>query len=235
MITQLRYNLKIVLPTLVWTGILSVVLIAFVLLGHFSMDNFSTATAAGAAEQFIPLITAFFTAGVLDVEMKRGAHEVMCSKHRPLWHTLTYRVLVTLLLALGLGTAMLLIQHFFLAYLPVGMLLLAAIPPALCMGLIALWLRVRLGNAFIGYVAAIAIWIVNLIIGASQSGSSGFDINPLFNPNSYTQRITAAANNTLDSTPYVDWWWVSKIALMIVAALIFWSITRRVENLVEAD
>jgi hypothetical protein len=235
MMTQLRYNLKIVMPTLLWTGILSIALTILVLLGHFSLDKFDVPVASGAAEQFIPLIAAFFMAGVLDVEMKRGAHEVICSKHRPLWQTLSYRIVVTLLLALCLGAVMMLIEHFFLKPLPVGMLLLVAIPPALCTGLISLWLRIRLGNAFIGYVAAIVFWLINLVVGMTQSGPAGLDLNPLFNPNSYTQRLQAIAASAVESTPYVDWWWVNKLALVLLSVVIYWSITRRVEQLVEAD
>lgn len=236
MLTLLRYNLKIVAPTLLWTGLLVLILVALVLLGQFNAGSqFKVETAGNLAEQFIPLIAAFFAAGVLDAEMKRGAHELLCSKYRPLWHTLLYRLGVALLLALLVGAALLLALNFGVRRLPIGMLLLAATPSALCLALISLWMRLRLGNAFMGYMAALAVWLVNLVMSVIESTLGGIVINPLLTMTSYTHRLHAAAAGALDTTPFVDWWWVSKLALLAISAIIFMSVTRRVENLVEAD
>jgi hypothetical protein len=233
MLTQLRYNLKIVAPTLGWTVVLVIGLTTLVLLGQFSIEGYSLGNAAELSEQFIPLLAAFFTAGVLDAEMKRGAHEVLRSKALPLWQTLGYRILIALVLSFALSAIMLLIVHFNLLRLPVGILLLSAFPPACCMGVISLWIRVRLGNAFMGYLAAIAMWVGSIVMSTVEQ--EGMSVNPLFSFTSYTNLVKATASRTLESTPYVDWWWVSKIALVIVSVVIFWSITRRVEQLVEAD
>ena len=236
MLTLLRYNLKIVAPTFLWTGLLVFILVALVLLGQFNAGrDFKVETAGSLAEQFIPLMAAFFAAGVLDAEMKRGAHELLCSKHRPLWQTVLYRLTVALLLALLVGAAMLLALHFGVQHLPIGMLLLAATPSALCLALISLWMRLRLGNAFMGYMAALAVWLANLVMSAIESTLGGIVINPLLTMTSYTHRLHAEAAGALETTPFVDWWWVSKVALLIVSAVIFISVTRRVENLVEAD
>ncbi|MBV9865608.1 MAG: hypothetical protein JO316_09680 [Abitibacteriaceae bacterium] len=228
--------MRIVAPTLLWTGILVFILVALVLLAQFSASShFKVETAGTLAEQFIPLIAAFFSAGVLDAEMKRGAHELLRSKYRPLWHTLLYRLVVSLLLALLVGTIMLGALHWGVKRLPLGMLLLASIPSALCLALISLWTRLRLGNAFMGYMAALAVWLANLVMTTIETGLGGIVINPLLTMTSYTHRLHAEAAGALETTPFVDWWWVSKIALMVVSAIIFYSVTRRVENLVEAD
>jgi len=125
--------------------------------------------------------------------------------------------------------------HWGVKRVPLGMLLLASFPSSLCLALIALWTRVRLGNAFIGYMVALAVWMANFVTGFFMGGLLKIHINPLLTLSSYTDRLIAEAQGTVENTPYVDWWWVSKGALVVVSFLIFLSITRRVENLVEAD
>jgi hypothetical protein len=236
MLSLIRYNLKIVAPTLLWTGILVAILVGLVLFGQFRHpESFNTEAAASLAEQLIPLIAAFFCAGVLDVEMKRGAHELVRSKRRPLWHTVGYRLAVSLAIALLLGWAVLLVLHFGIRRVPVGMLMLASVPSALVLALVSLWTRIRLGNAFIGYMVALAAWLANIILGSLERSPLGISINPLLTLTSYTNRVHAAAAGALETTPYVDWWWVSKLALVGISFIIFISITRRVENLVEGD
>jgi len=236
MLSLIRYNLKIVAPTLIWTGLLVLILVGLVLFGQFNAgDEFKIETAGTLAEQFIPLIAAFFAAGILDAEMKRGAHELLRSKQRPLWFTLVYRLVVCLALALLLGAGMLAALHWGIKPLPVGMLLLAAVPSALCLALISLWMRVRLGSAFIGYMAALAVWLASLLLNTLESNLGGIVINPLLTLGSYTHRLHAEAAGALETTPYVDWWWMSKIALLLVSFFLLLSVVRRVEQLVEAD
>lgn len=115
------------------------------------------------------------------------------------------------------------------------MLLLAAAPSALCLALLSLWTRVRLGNAFVGYLLALAAWLTNELSVRFVSGVLGISINPLLTLTSYTERLQAEAAGALDTTPYVDWWWVSKLALLAVSFGLFVSLTRHVEQLVEAD
>ncbi len=236
MIAQLRYNLKIVAPTLLWTGLLVGALVALVLFAQFRNPKGFDAVAAGSlAEQLVPLIAAFFSAGVLDVEMKRGAHELLRSKRRPLWHTVGYRLLVSISITLLLGAALLAVLHFGIKRVPLGMLLLASVPSSLCLATVSLWTRVRLGNAFVGYMVAVAAWLANLTAGALQNTPLHISINPLLTLTSYTDRLYAEAAGAVETTPYVDWWWVSKIALALLSLAVFASITRRVEHLVEAD
>ncbi|MFN3647942.1 MAG: hypothetical protein ACK47B_00065 [Armatimonadota bacterium] len=236
MIAQLRYNLKIVAPTLLWSGILVGALVALVLWVQFrNTEPFSAGTASSLAEQLVPVIAAFFSAGVLDAEMKRGAHELLRSKRRPLWHTVGYRVLVAVAAALLVGLGMLLALHFGLRRVPLGMILLACIPPSLCLALVSLWTRVRLGNAFIGYVVALAAWLGIFFTEGVLGPVLGIRINPLLTFSSYTDLLNARAAGAEAATPYVDWWWASKVALLVVSAAVFVSITRRVENLVEGD
>jgi hypothetical protein len=235
MIALARYNLAIVAPTLIWTGILIAALVALILFGQFrDPEQFNAVAAASLAEQLIPLVAAFFSAGVLDAEMKRGAHELLRSKRSPLWSTVAYRLAVAVLLALFIGAGMLLLLHFGIKRVPLGMILLAAVPSSICLALVSLWTRVRLGNAFIGYMVALAVWLANLAT-AGMAMAFGISINPLLTLTSYTERLQAAAAGALETTAYVDWWWVSKGALLVVSLLIFMSITRRVENLVEGD
>ena len=240
-----RYNLKIVLPTLLWTGILVGILVALILFAQFRWSGtFAEETAASLAEQVIPLIAAFFAAGVLDAEMKRGAHELLRSKRRPLWQTVAFRLGAALAISLAVGWGMLAALHLGIRRVPLGTLLLVSIPPSLCLALVSLWVRIRLGNAFIGYTVALAVWLFQVLIGGT-SALPGFQFNPLrnlgvhLNPlltfSSYTDRVAAAAAGALETTPYVDWWWVSKIALLVVSLGLFASITRRVEQLVEGD
>lgn len=235
MITQARYNLKIVAPTLVITGVLVFLLVALVLFTQFrNRGRYEVEEAGMLAEQLIPMIAAFFSAGVLDAELKRGVHELLASKRRPLWHTVAYRLAVSLGLALLIGAGVLAAVHFGIRPLPFGMLMLASVPSALCLALISLWVRVRLGNAFIGHTVALAVWLFNVFTGALLP-RLGIVFNPLFTLNSYSDRLHAAAAGALETTPYVDWWWVNKLALLAVSACIFTSITRRVEHLVEGD
>lgn len=231
----LRYNLKIVAPTLLWTGVLVTLLVGMVLFNQFrNADQFKVTDAGSLAEHLIPLIAAFFSAGVLDAELKRGAHELLRSKRRPLWNTVAYRLAASVGLALLIGTGVLCALHFGIKKLPLGMLLLASIPTALVMALVSLWTRIRFGNVFIGYMVALAVWVANVIM-ALMVAALGIQVNPLLNLNSYTDRLAAADAGALQTTPYVDWWWVSKLALLVVASVVFWSVTRRVEHLVEGD
>lgn len=235
MLSLLRYNLKIVAPTLIWTGILVTLLVGMVLFHQFRhADQFKVADAGSLAEHLVPLIAAFFSAGVLDAELKRGAHELLRARRKPLWHTVAYRLAVSVGLALLIGVGVLGAIHFGIRRLPLGMLLLAALPTALALALVSLWTRVRFGNVFIGYVVAVAVWVAN-VITALMVAALGVQLNPLLNLNSYTDRLTAIETDALLTTPYVDWWWVSKLALLLVAGVIFWSVTRRVEHLVEGD
>jgi hypothetical protein len=236
MISLLRYNWQIVAPTMIWTGILVLVTLALILFSLFRDPTGVNAEAmASHAEQTIPLIAAFLAGGVLDAEMKRGAHELLRSKRRPLWHTVAYRLGVSVFLALLIGAGLFALVHFGIKKIPVGMLLLAATPPALCLGVVSLWTRIRLGNAFIGYMVALAVWLANVVLGLLRQLPFPITINPLLTMTSFTDRLHAEAAGTLLTTPYVDWWWVSKIALVVVAGGIFAGITRRVENLVEGD
>lgn len=235
MISLFRHNLKIVAPTLLWTGILVTLLVALTLLGQFqNSTSFNNETAASLAEQTVPIIAAFFAAGVLDFEMKRGAHELLRSKRRPLWHTVAYRLFITVSLALLIGLGMLVTLHYGIRHVPVGMLMVASAPSALCLALVSLWTRVRLGNAFVGYIVALGAWMVNFVVSLVAS-TTGIALNPLLTLSSFSERMHAQAAGSLETAPYVDWWWVSKIALLLVSAVLFTSITRRVENLVEAD
>ena len=85
-LSLLRHNLRIVAPTLIWTGLLVCLLCGMILFYQFRhTDQFNGSVAASLAEGLVPLIAAFFSAGVLDAELKRGAHELLRSKRRPLW------------------------------------------------------------------------------------------------------------------------------------------------------
>lgn len=235
MISLLRYNLKIVAPTVLWTGILVILLVALILFGQFrNPERFDVEAAGTMAEQLIPLIAAFFSAGVLDAEMKRGAHELLTSKRRPLWHTVAYRLGVSLALALAIGWGVLLALHFGIKHIPIGMLMLASVPSAVCLASLALWVRLRLGNAFIGHMVAMAVWLGNIFTGTLGS-RFGISFNPLLTLTGYSDRIHADAAGALETTPYVDWWWVNKLALVVVAGCVLLAVTRRVENLVEGD
>jgi hypothetical protein len=238
MIAQLRYNLKIVAPTLIWTGVLMVALSGLVLAGSLSVDSLRLRQVTAMAETFFPLIAGFFTAGVLDAEMKRGAHELLCSKREPLWRTLLYRVAIVFFLAMLVGFAVLLIIHFTALRLPIGRLLLVTLPGALLLGMVALWVRLSLGSALMGYLSIVGIWILGQILQALQGGPgnpSGINVNPLFNLSSYADFLEAEARHAVATTPYVDWWWVNKAALVMAAAAVFWIVTRRVETQAENE
>lgn len=235
MLSLLRYNLKIVAPTLLWTGMLVTLLVGMVLFNQFRhADQFKVGDAGSLAEHLVPLIAAFFSAGVLDAELKRGAHELLRSKRTPLWKTVAYRLAVSVGLSVIIGAAVLGALHFGIKHLPLGMLLLAGVPTALTLALVSLWTRVRFGNVFIGYVVAVAVWVGNVITSLLVA-ALGVQLNPLLNLSSYTDRLNAIEADALLTTPYVDWWWVSKLALLVVSAVVFWSVTRRVEHLVEGD
>lgn len=235
MLAQLRYNLVIVAPTLRWTSVLVGLLSAAVLFDQFRRARqFDAEAAASLAEQYVPLIAAFFSAGVLDTEMKRGAHELLRARCRPLWHTVAYRLLAALSLALLVGFAVLAVLHFGIKRVPLGTIMLASVPSSLCLALVSLWTRIRLGNAFIGYTVALAAWLANVFTGII-SAVLGISVNPLLTLSSLTDRLRAEAAGAAETTPYVDWWWVPKVALLVVSALIFLSVTRRVEHLVEGD
>lgn len=236
MIALLRHNLKIVLPTLLWTGMLVAALVGLVLFFQFRLRaNFTPESAGSLAEQLVPLIAAFFCTGVLDAELKRGAHELLCSKRTPLWHTVVLRVFVALGIALAIGWAVLLALHLGIKRLPLGMLMLAAIPSALALAMVSLWTRIRMGHAFIGYIVALAIWLANVFTGDLMGRLLGIPVNPLLTLTSYTDVLHAQAAGSLETTAYVDWWWVSKLALLVVSACLFIAVTRRVEQLVEGD
>jgi hypothetical protein len=145
------------------------------------------------------------------------------------------RLVVSVGLALLIGIATLLILHFGVRKLPLGWLITASVPSALALALVSLWTRVRLGNVFIGYVVALAAWAANYLTGDILGGQIGIHINPLLTLSGYTDRMNAMAAGRLDTTPYVDWWWVSKLALVGVSLLILASVSRRVERLVEGD
>ncbi|MGV3719919.1 MAG: hypothetical protein ACO1SX_03330, partial [Actinomycetota bacterium] len=108
MLHLLRHNLKIVAPTLIWTGILVTLLVGMVLFHQFrNAAQFKIGDAGSLAEHLGPLIAAFFSAGVLDAELKRGAHELLRSKRTPLWKTVAYRLAVSVGLSLLIGVGIL--------------------------------------------------------------------------------------------------------------------------------
>lgn len=235
MIALIRYNLKIVAPTLLWTGILVGLMLGLVLFFDFThMRQFSAANATWLAEWLLPVVAAFFAGGVLDAEMKRGAHELLRSKTRPLWHTVAYRLLASLGVTLLLGAVILALLWLGIKRFPYWMILLSAVPSCLVLALVSLWTRVRLGNSFMGYMVALTAWATNVITGIIGS-QLGITINPLLTLTSYGDRLQAERAGVVDSTPYADWWWVPKVALIVTSIVIFISITRRVENLVEGD
>lgn len=235
MISLLRYNLKIVAPTLLFTGIVVFLLVALNIFGLFhNAAHFQAEDAGRIAEQLTPVIAAFFSAGVLDAELKRGVHELLVSKRRPLWYTIAQRVGLSVLMALLIAAGMLTLIHAGIARIPLVWLMLASVPSSLCVTMVALWTRIRFGNAFIGHIMAVALWIFNGFTG-DLLARVGITFNPLFTLNSYSDRLHAAAAGALETTPYVDWWWVNKLALIAVSACIFMSVTRRVEQLVEGD
>ena len=235
MLATFRYNLKIVAPTLLWTGTLVSILSVLVLFFQFrGRDRFTAVTAGSLGEEFLPVVAAFFAGGAMDAELRRGAHELLRSHCVPLWHTVGYRLLVAVLLALGVGLVLLGTLYLGVRSFPLGMILLSATPPAICLATVSLWTRVRLGNAFIGYVVAVAAWVMNTLTG-QMARTTGIALNPLLTFSSYTDRLQAIAAGALDTTPYVDWWWASKLALMAAAGCVFWSLTRRIEHLTEGD
>jgi hypothetical protein len=211
-------------------------LVGMVLFFQFRMRAAFTAESAGSlSEELIPIIAAFFCAGVLDAEMKRGAHELLLSKRTPLWHTVVLRVFVALGIALAIGFAVLLALHFGIKHLPLGMLMLASVPSAMALAMVSLWTRIRMGNAFIGYTVALAVWLANVFTGDLMGRLLGIPVNPFLTLTSYTDVLHAQAAGSLETTPYVDWWWVPKIALLVVSGCLFFAVTRRVEQLVEGD
>jgi hypothetical protein len=234
--TALRLNLRILAPSLLWSGLLGLALCALVLFQHFAHPERWNSLAAGwLFEQMLtPVLAAFLTAGVLDPELKKGAHEILLCRRSPVWKTLASRVFLTVGAALLLGNGVLLALHFGVERVPIGMVALAGVPSALCLAMIALWARVRLGNLFGGHIVALAAWTANLITG-ELGRAVGISINPLLTVGSYTDYLQASSLGRLESTPYVDWWWVSKLALLVVSGVIFFSITRRVEKLVEGE
>jgi hypothetical protein len=234
-ISLIRYNLMIVAPTLLWTGILVALLLGLVVFADFThMQQFSAANATWLAEWLLPVVAAFFAGGVLDMEMKRGAHELLRSKMRPLWHTVAYRLLASMGVTLALGAVILGMFWLGIKHFPYWMVLFSAIPSCLVLALVSLWTRVRLGNSFIGYMVALTAWATNVITGIVGS-QFGINLNPLLTLTSYGDRLQAERAGVVDTTPYADWWWVPKVALLVVSLVIFVSITRRVENLVEGD
>ncbi len=245
MTASFRYNLQIVLPTLAWTGILVILMVTLILFGQFrSTAAFTNERAVSLAEQIIPLIAAFFCAGVLDAEMTRGAHELLCVRPKPLWHTVAHRLFAAMVVSLVVGWGMLLVLYLGVRKFDLGIALLVSLPSSICLAVVSLWTRIRLGNAFVGYTAALALWLGNMVVGGT-SALPGFQFNPLrnfgvhFNPlftfSSYTDRVAAMEAGALETTPYVDWWWVSKLALLVFSAFVFVSITRRVERHAEME
>ena len=111
---------------------------------------------------------------------------------------------------------------------------MSSLPSCLILAVISLWTRIRLGNAFMGYMVALAAWASNIITGIVGS-QLGINVNPLLSLTSYGDRLQAELGGVVDTTPYADWWWVPKIALVLASLAVFVSITRRVENLVEGD
>lgn len=235
MISRLYYALRIVLPGLVWTGGLSILLSALILYGQFRLrDRFTVAMASSIAEQFFPVLSAFMAAGVLEHETRRGVQEILCTKRRSLVATAAERLVVALALSLILGAGLLAVMHFGIRPIPMGTLLLAAIPPSFCTAALSLWTRVRFGNAFMGYTVALTIWMANLL--TSVMGSTlGISVNPLLTFSSYTDWLQAVAIGEEAVTPYVDWWWAPKIALMAAGSGLFVLAARRVEHRAEGE
>lgn len=235
MIGILRHNLRIAAPGFCWTGGFSAVLLALVLYYQFrNSRDFTEVVAASVGEGVIPLIAAFLAAGVLDPELRRGAHEVVHARLAPLWRAVACRLAVSIVLALIAGAIALSVLHFALRPFPLKMVLLASVPGCVVMAAVSLWIRVRLGGVFIGYLAALAVWLANVFAGAVGT-TLGIHVNPLLSFSSYTDYLNAAGQGKVAVTPYADWWWVSKVALCVAGAAVFAGMQARLEHLVEGD
>lgn len=217
----LRYNLQILAANLWWTlvGPLVLTVITFVPL-FLERQEFRPSKAAGLAEGLMPIIGAFICAHALDAELRRRADEVLRAKRKPLWRTLLLRLALGLLVSFGFGLAALGIARIALGEFVLWKLFLAGVPSTLFLAmlglLVALWVR----NAILSLILPLMYWLIDYGLG--------WYFNPLLALSGYKYLLWKAEGEMAPMTWFSDWWWVSKIGLVVVAAGLFVAVMRQV-------
>ena len=231
--TLVRYNLQIVAANTLWILIIPLLFTVLATGGLFLRDfgdphwTFQPANAAGLAEGLMPIIGAFICAHVLDVELRQGADEVLRSKARPLWRTVALRTTVGLLIVLLFGGLALGAARIALGPFSLWRVWLAAIPSTLFFAMLGLLIATRVRNALLNLVIPLFLWFLDYF--------ASWLFNPLLSLSTYRNYLLSqkgAMETPLDFTftLFADWWWVSKVALILVAMVLFGRVVASLER-----
>jgi len=219
----LRYNLQILAANLWWTlvGPLVLAVITFIPL-FLERQEFRPSQAAGLAEGLMPIIGAFICAHALDAELRRQADEVLRAKRKPFWRTLLLRLTLGLLVTFGFGLAALGIARIALGEFVLWKLFLAGVPSTLFLAMVGLIVALLVRNAILSMILPLMYWLMDYGLG--------WYFNPLLVLSSYKFYLWEAEGVMAPLTEAADWdwWWISKIALGVVAAGLFVAIMRQV-------
>jgi hypothetical protein len=224
----MRYNLQIVAANTLWVLIIPLIFTVLSVGGLFLTDllnphwTFHPSNAAGLAEGLMPILGAFICAHVLDVELRQGADEVLRSKARPLWRTVALRTAVGLLVVLLFGLLALGAARLALGEFSLLRVWLAAIPPTLFFAMLGLLIAMRMRNALLSLILPLILWFMDFL--------ASWFFNPLLSLSTYKYHLLSQQGEMSPFTLFADWWWVSKVALGVVAAGLFVRVVTSLER-----
>jgi hypothetical protein len=170
----------------------------------------------------MPILGAFICAHVLDVELRQGADEVLRSKARPLWRTVALRTAVGLLVVLLFGLLALGAARLALGEFSLLRVWLAAIPPTLFFAMLGLLIAMRMRNALLSLILPLILWFMDFL--------ASWFFNPLLSLSTYKYHLLSQQGEMSPFTLFADWWWVSKVALGVVAAGLFVRVVTSLER-----
>ncbi|MCS6859124.1 MAG: hypothetical protein NZT92_02250 [Abditibacteriales bacterium] len=204
----LRYNVRILLGNTVWLLVVPIASSQIIVIWNMSLANtFNDATAAKTAELLAPLWAALLCAHTLGQEYRSRLDEITFSKPLSVNRIVLLRLAAIFALVLLLTVATLGAFALWLRPFPFLSVLLAGIPSMLFLGTLALFLTALWRNPLLGFGAAA------LYMGLDWM--KGMSLNPLLTLHSFAESAMMVTN------PLAEHWYVNKIILLVLAAILY--------------
>jgi ABC-type transport system involved in multi-copper enzyme maturation permease subunit len=204
----LRYNVRILLGNTVWLLVVPIASSQIIVIWNMSLANtFGDVTAAKTAELLAPLWAALLCAHTLGQEYRSRLDEMTFSKPLSVNRIVLLRLAAIFALVLLLTMATLGAFAFWLKPFPFASVLLAGIPSMLFLGTLALFLTALWRNPLLGFGAAALYMALDWMKGMS--------LNPLLTLHSFAESVTVTMN------PLAQHWYVNKIILLVITAILY--------------
>jgi tetratricopeptide (TPR) repeat protein len=201
----LAYNARILVGNTYWLIVAPIAATQIVL--FWSMATAVLASAARATqtiELLAPILSAFLCAHALASE-EDGAGELVFVRPVSIEKVLLLRLCIIFAFVLAVLCPAFAV---FIAKAPAfspGLTLLAAVPSALCLSVLAMTVATVLRNAMLGFAAASAFWALDVLVG-------GY-FNPLVTLHGYAGFLAGREMSEL--------WKLNKLVLLVIAGLLY--------------